>query len=448
MTNVAPWLPHIPTNWRRGRLKDLVGMASNGVWGEEPLGDDTDIKCVRAADFDRASLRVSPDKLPARHLSFQDRTKHLLTKGDLVLEKSGGGEKQLVGAAVLFDLDEPAVCSNFCARLTPAPGVDSRYLSYVLASVYSQKLNELAIKQTTGIQNLDSGAYFATPWAWPEEDEQRRIANFLDAETARIDRLAELRRHQQKTLEERAYAAISEILIPGILTAPRNEWPWPWLPHMEPSMPLVRLGYVCRLQNGLTVDSKRDSGRDAVVRPYLRVANVQAGYVDLGEVSEIKVPREMAERSTLRSGDVLMTEGGDLDKLGRGTVWRGELPNCLHQNHVFAIRPEPDRLDADYLALMTQSLHGRCYFESTGSRTTNLASTNSSKILSFPIPLPSMEKQRKLTTQAQTALESASLLKQRLARQLELLAEHRQALITAAVTGQFDVATASGQGVA
>ncbi|MFK4149848.1 restriction endonuclease subunit S [Streptomyces sp. NPDC004065] len=159
---------------------------------------------------------------------------------------------------------------------------------------------------------------------------------------------------------------------------------------------LVRLGYVARLQNGLTVDAKRDVTGDVVTRPYLRVANVQAGSLNLESVSEITVPRSMAQRSTLRPGDVLMTEGGDLDKLGRGTVWRGEIEGCLHQNHIFAIRPDPNRLSGRFLAYLTQSLYGRHYFESTGTRTTNLASTNSNKIQSFPLPLPPLDVQRRI----------------------------------------------------
>lgn len=88
-----------------------------------------------------------------------------------------------------------------------------------------------------------------------------------------------------------------------------------------------------------------------------------------------------------------MTEGGDLDKLGRGTVWQGELDRCLHQNHIFAVRPDAQRLSGRFLAYVTQSLYGRHYFESTGTRTTNLASTNSSKIKSFPLPLPPLDEQ-------------------------------------------------------
>ncbi len=98
-------------------------------------------------------------------------------------------------------------------------------------------------------------------------------------------------------------------------------------------VPCVRLGYLATIQSGITVDANRDHGSESVALPYLRVANVQDGHLDLGTITEIRVPRAVARSAMLRRGDVLMTEGGDLDKLGRGTVWNGEIENCLHQNH-------------------------------------------------------------------------------------------------------------------
>ena len=91
---------------------------------------------------------------------------------------------------------------------------------------------------------------------------------------------------------------------------------------------------------------------------------------------------------------------------------------------------------------MTRTFHGRCYFESTGVKTTNLASTNSSKILGFPIPLPQLAIQRRRVLAVQRKLDQISRARQRLRVQLDVLAERRQALITAAVTGQLDITTA------
>ncbi|WP_250399494.1 restriction endonuclease subunit S [Streptomyces cellostaticus] len=208
-------------------------------------------------------------------------------------------------------------------------------------------------------------------------------------------------------------------------------------PSRKPSgtYELVRLGYVARLQNGLTVDAKRDVTGDVVTSPYLRVANVQAGSLNLESVTEITVPRSVAQRSTLRPGDVLMTEGGDLDKLGRGTVWRGELDQCLHQNHIFAVRPDPQRLSGRFLAYVTQSLYGRHYFESTGTRTTNLASTNSSKIQSFPLPLPPLDEQRRIADFLDAETARIDRLCELRKHQLELLNEASFRRIYDAVRG-------------
>ncbi|MFD7001565.1 restriction endonuclease subunit S [Streptomyces mirabilis] len=200
-------------------------------------------------------------------------------------------------------------------------------------------------------------------------------------------------------------------------------------PKPSDTYELVRLGYVARLQNGLTVDAKRDVTGDVVTSPYLRVANVQAGSLDLESVTEITVPRSVAQRSTLRPGDVLMTEGGDLDKLGRGTVWQGELDRCLHQNHIFAVRPDAQRLSGRFLAYVTQSLYGRHYFESTGTRTTNLASTNSSKIQSFPLPLPPLDEQRRIADFLDAETARIDALTRAYVKLRELVSERSQRVI-------------------
>lgn len=197
-------------------------------------------------------------------------------------------------------------------------------------------------------------------------------------------------------------------------------------------LPMVRLGYLATVQSGITIDGSRDAGADAITLPYLRVANVQAGYVSLDSITEVSVSSADAKRSTLRSGDVLMTEGGDLDKLGRGTVWRGEIEDCLHQNHVFAVRPLDGLLDPDFLSYLTQSAYSRAYFESTGVKTTNLASTSSAKIRDFRVPLFSLTEQRRIADflDVETAridrlvgLRSTSidLLKERLAANVDNL---------------------------
>lgn len=121
--------------------------------------------------------------------------------------------------------------------------------------------------------------------------------------------------------------------------------------------------------------------------PYLSVANVKDGYLDLSEVKNIVVERERVDRYLLKYGDVLMTEGGDLDKLGRGTVWQEEVPGCLHQNHVFAVRTDDAKLDPWYLAAIARSAYGRSYFLGCAKRSSNLASINKEQVSAFRVPL-------------------------------------------------------------
>lgn len=423
------------------RIKNVVDI------NRKTLPEDTDpefaFKYIDISSVGSDGKITIPDKTTT-FFSAPSRARRIAPEGSVIVSTV---RTYLRAITTVPPSHEPLVFSTGFATLEATSDVDKRFLGY---HCRSQHFIDEITARSTGVSYpaINPSEIGDLPIRLPSLEEQRRIADFLDAETARIDRLKDRRLKQLDILDERAYATISEILLPGILTHPSGDPPWPWLPTLDEDRPLVRLGYVCRLQNGITVNAKRSFVSGFVTRPYLRVANVQAGHLDLSSVTEISISKEMAARSTLQRGDVLMTEGGDLDKLGRGTVWNDEIPQCLHQNHVFALRPDPERLDGRYLALLTQTVHGRCYFESTGSKTTNLASTNSNKILSFPVPLPSVQRQQKLVEKVQQNLNRISQHKALLTRQVALLGERRQALITAAVTGQFDVSTASGRGVA
>jgi type I restriction enzyme S subunit len=179
-----------------------------------------------------------------------------------------------------------------------------------------------------------------------------------------------------------------------------------------------------------------------IERPYLRAANVQDGFLDLEKITMIEIPVNLAARYELQAGDVLMTEGGDLDKLGRGFPWDGQISGCLHQNHVFAIRTNPRLLLPKFLAYVTASRYGRDYFEATGKRTTNLASTNSTKVGLFPIPLPSVEEQRIIVDHIDEKLDQARQVDATITSQITTLTAYRKSLIHECVTGKRRISDA------
>jgi type I restriction enzyme S subunit len=197
------------------------------------------------------------------------------------------------------------------------------------------------------------------------------------------------------------------------------------------------------IQTGLTLGKIYEG--PLIERPYLRVANVQDGHLNLEEVTTIDVPEEVARRVELRPGDVLMTEGGDLDKLGRGTIWNGDIPDCLHQNHIFAIRCYKHKLLSAFLAYLTASRYGRDYFEATGKRTTNLASTNSTKVGLFPIPRPSLSEQHAICQFLDAKLNQIAKIVNSIETQIATLTAYRKSLIHECVTGQRRITDADVQ---
>jgi type I restriction enzyme S subunit len=169
---------------------------------------------------------------------------------------------------------------------------------------------------------------------------------------------------------------------------------------------------------------------DPIEVPYLRVANVQDGYLDLSEVSTIKIDRSDLRRFSVLPNDVLMNEGGDLDKLGRGALWRGEILPCVHQNHVFVVRCK-DGLLPEFLNAWTSSPVARRYFLLAGRQTTNLASINKTSLGQLPVPFPTRAVEQQAIAgalgDADTLIESLEHL---LAKKRQIKQGAMQALLT------------------
>lgn len=202
------WLGEIPANWEVKRLRVSVTDYVGGVWGSEPNGLN-DLPCVRVADFDRIRLRVYMNNPTMRAIAPNHRRQRVLSPGDLLLEKSGGGDLQPVGAVMLYDFDTPAVCSNFIARLRIAVEYDPVFLTYFHFALYAIRLNTKSIKQTTGIQNLDTSAYLNELVCFPPLADQNAIAAFLDRETTKLDSLIATVREAIRLLRELRTALIS-----------------------------------------------------------------------------------------------------------------------------------------------------------------------------------------------------------------------------------------------
>ena len=166
------------------------------------------------------------------------------------------------------------------------------------------------------------------------------------------------------------------------------------LPSLPGGWSWAAAGQLCNIKSGIALGKKRPPQIVLIERPYLRVANVQRGWFSLEEIKTLQLTEKEAEALYLQRGDVLMNEGGDRDKLGRGWVWEGQIENCVHQNHVFRLRPRSPQIPSRYISYYSNEF-GQSYFLSSGKQTTNLASISMNKLSALPIPVaPPREMQR------------------------------------------------------
>jgi type I restriction enzyme S subunit len=439
----SPWPKSPAPGWRNVRLKTTVGYLQNGLWGEEPDGQN-DIVCIRVADFDRNRRRVSIGNLTVRSISPSKIGRRLLRPGDLLIEKSGGGENQPVGTVVLFEHDLRAVTSNFVARLEVDPDYSASFLCYLHLALYALGVPSRSIKQSTGIQNLDADSYF-NERAWiPDVPVQNAIAGFLDRKTAAIDALIAKKERLIELLQEKRQALITQAVTKGLdPTVPMKDSGVEWLGTIPAHWILRRLKHLGQIRSGIA--KGRDLvGKATIARPYLRVANVQNGWLNLDDIASIDVTTEEAHRYKLQAGDVLMNEGGDFDKLGRGYVWEAQIPGCIHQNHVFAVRPSP-RVNPYWVNLATQASYLRHFFVLRSKQSTNLASISATNLGEAPVPIPPAGEMEELLRLLGQRLERLDGLHTLVTNQIHLFREYRQALITAAVTGHIDVSAETSE---
>ena len=173
-----PWLGDIPDHWKLRRVRTCILDSRAGIWGTDPAPSNKSdqIVCVRVADFDMQFLTVGIKKLTLRAVAESARTPRMLQRGDILLEKSGGGEAEPIGRVVLFNLEMPAISSNFIVRIrVDRAVVHPEFLLQVLAIMQKTRRNVPFIKQTTGIQNLNEKTYCSLPIGVPPLKEQTEL---------------------------------------------------------------------------------------------------------------------------------------------------------------------------------------------------------------------------------------------------------------------------------
>jgi type I restriction enzyme, S subunit len=417
------WLGNIPEHWNLINPKWLFGNSSIKNHPNEPLLSATQEQGV--VPRDEVENRVV---MPLKDLeNFK-----LVENGDFVISLrsfQGGIEysnyKGLVSPAYTV--------------LKPSKDVFHGFYKYLFKSATYINILASNVKSIRDGKNISYDDFSSIKIPYPALSDQQAIANFLDCKIAQIDTLIKKKQRQIDLLQEQRTALINHAVTKGLNpNAPMKDSGIEWLGEMPSHWQVKKLKQLSDLQSGLTL-GKSYTGKELRSRPYLRVANVQDGYLDLNDIKYIDLPSEEVSRYELQAGDVVVTEGGDFDKLGRGYVWEGQIDGCLHQNHIFAIRPYSTTLTSYYLSLIMGSQHGKNYFTSAAKQTTNLATTNSTQLKNLPIILPPLEEQENIIAYVSNKAGTIDKTIENTYLLIEKLQEYRTALISEAVTGKIDV---------
>lgn len=375
----------LPDGWRAAVLRSVCEQTDQ--WNPERQPRDEfwylDVSSVCREHFSvREPQRLATKQAPSR-------ARKIVRKGDAIFATVRPTLRRV--AFITPDHDGEIASTAFCVVRADRERAVPRFLYYLLLS---DELNEEVAKFQGGVSYpaVNDKDVLNRSVPMPPKPEQEKIAAVL----WRVQQTVEVEGKLVRAARELKAATLRHLFTHGLCDDEERDTPYGTVPAAWDERPL---GACCHVQSGAT-KGRKIAPEDAIEAPYLRVANVQDGHLDLSEMKTITIRRDELDGYRLQDGDVVLTEGGDFDKLGRGFIWRGEVPNCIHQNHVFAVRANREVIVPEYLAYLAQSPYGRQYFLTVAHKTTNLACINATKLKAFPLVFPrDLDEQREIARQ-------------------------------------------------
>jgi type I restriction enzyme S subunit len=283
----------------------------------------------------------------------------------LLLLAEDGGYFNSPGRGIAYRISGKTWVNNHAHVLRPRSQVDLAYLCRIL-----ENFDVSAFISGTTRAKLTKARASQLPIPLPPLEEQRRIAAILDE----ADDIRRERRLALEKLNELQQAIFHEMF--GNPVTNSKTWDEGY-----------NLGELAEIVSGVT-KGRELNGKDTQLVSYVTVINVQDRALNLDVVKTIEATENEIRRYRLQQNDLLLTEGGDPDKLGRGTLWNNELPECIHQNHVFRVRLISETLHPVFLNWLVGSERGKRYFLRSAKQTTGIASINMTQLRSFPLIMP------------------------------------------------------------
>ena len=427
------WIGEIPKDWKICKIKNIAQIYTGNSIRDEEKGkyenSDNARPYIATKDIDVTLGTTNYEN--GLYIKKNDLSFKVACKGSTLMCIEGGS----AGKKKTYLLHNVSFGNKLCCFYSEI--INKTYLYFFLSSPNFEMEFANCISGLIGgvsVSVLKNMAFLI-----PSKENQQCIANILKDKCSKIDAIITRKQAVIEKLKEYKQILISEAIRHGIHGEELQLSRYFWIDSIPRSWKVGQLKYFATIRSGITMGKKYPNNSKLVDIPYLRVANVQGEYVDLSDIATISVLPEEVEKYCLKADELLMTEGGDRDKLGRGCVWKGEINPCLHQNHVFAVSTDNSRLLVHFLDYVTTSDIARSYFEYTAKKTTNLASTNSTTILQFRIPIPPVAEQQEIVDYLNTRCTKINQLIKGCKIIIDKLTEYKKSFIYEVVTGKKEV---------
>lgn len=403
-------------------FKRFLITRNGGMWGSEPGSDEFDALCIRVADFDYANLKTRPTANTIRSITDKQLQKNQLHAGDILLEKSGGGEKTPVGRAVYYSGGDGAICSNFIERLTiNRQTLNPKFACYVLSAAYSQRKNLDCIKQTTGIQNLSVDDYL-TSVTVPlfDLETQQRITIWLDRQLSKVAQVIATKQAQLKKLSSYRQSLITRAVTKGL--------------DSDHQTPFIPLKYLAKLNPDV-----EPATSDEI--EYLPMEKVKNGVFLHHSDKLANLPPSL---NSFADGDILLAKVTPCFENGNICLaenCKGGVGRC--STELFVLRPNLQRVMPKFLMLLLQiqsfKQEAVCQMRGTGG----LKRIPADWLCNHKFPVPSLDKQKQIVEYMASKNSNLDGLIKKIKASICLLNDYRSSLISVAVTGQLAIEEAA-----
>ncbi|MET9430465.1 restriction endonuclease subunit S [Streptomyces sp. NPDC003036] len=421
----------LPEKWKVSRLKHVTGLLNRG--STPSYVDDGQVRVIGQAANQNDGIAWSRTRLH-EHNGDATKIKGSLQPDDVLINSTGTGTLGRIGYFNGAPDGLPCMAdSHITIARTRTDELHPRFAYYWLTSQAFQEYvyAALAVGATNQIE-LNRDRLGDAPVPLPSMEEQRRIADFLDAETARIDRLLTLKSLVRTRLAERILS-VRDTLVNRLADS-------------RDSVPLRR--FTTRIEQGASPQCEAGPRKTENEWAVLKLSSVKNGFFHPRENKRLPGDVQFSSAHEVRAGDFLVTRAntpslvGDVAVVGDNPPPRLLLPDLIYR---VGLIPE---IKAEYVMQIALSGRIRSLVESVARGTSqSMVKLRGEDIKEWPIPVATLPQQVEVIREISKATENATELQRRTERQVRLLTERRQALITAAVTGQIDVSTASGRGI-